>query len=451
MFNEFSIESACAPEAMRKKVVLEGMNNVSRILKSSSRSTEEFITGAISDLGTADRNIMYVNSSLNALSDRLHTAGKLAMAINTSKDRGVEGFQSVEYLNPWKYAIEGKVGAWFAKVWEAIKTACRRVLSAIVNFIKWLSNQIQSVGVKAQVKDYEYYKKNQGMLKTHINANKDTPFNSIDWVAAGDVGKTMQKFAGEYNRATKSARGDYDLIEKLSNSDLRLMTSTKAMNAGVGASGTKGIVNKVGAAFGSDKSKYAGIRAQIAKCQEEIDKELASITSSVFGRAQEGKKNAHGMVYGALSKSGDKVIKMTIGEMAKRSDNFAILTEEWLAKNVKENVATCNEAMKEFTSYTKAIDKLAAQFDKAMGGGETGFEGLSQMTSKLANSRIRYNSFMQSLMLEMESAAFRYRRSAHTALKLLIRAGSSAKKAAKKEAEAKEMYQQSVEQLFNFD
>ena len=123
-----------------------------------------------------------------------------------------------------------------------------------------------------------------------------------------------------------------------------------------------------------------------------------------------------------------------------------------MADNVKSYVTLCNESMKSFTQYTKAIDKVAKKFDEAIG--KTGednakISSLSQLTSQLCNTRCRYNSYMNSILLEVESAALRYRRSAHNALKAVIAEvkGGPAKAA---KAKATESYQ-SVESLFDFN
>ena len=145
-YSDFSIESALAPRTASRSIKLEGVGTAVAVLRSRSTSTEEFMQGAISALGNADRQIMFVNSSLEALNDRLKFATTLAKAINTSKAHGVEGFANTPHLDPWAYALEDNdsKNGFFSKLWAAIKTACRRVYDAIANFIKWLGNAIAS-------------------------------------------------------------------------------------------------------------------------------------------------------------------------------------------------------------------------------------------------------------------------------------------------------------------
>ena len=91
-YQEFSIESAVDLTTRNTpSTKIDGMKKTYGILTNPSRSTEEFIAGAISSLGQADRNIMYVNTSLEALSDRLAICAKVARPVNMAKARGVEG------------------------------------------------------------------------------------------------------------------------------------------------------------------------------------------------------------------------------------------------------------------------------------------------------------------------------------------------------------------------
>lgn len=443
-YHEFSIESAIMPTTTRKSVKIEGVNNVKKIFADPSKSTEAFITGAIADTGMADRNIMYVNKTLGALSDRLQTAAKIAKSVNTAKDRGVEGFQSVEYLNPWEYAIEGKASEFFKKVWEAIKTTCRKIISAIANAIKWLSNQIQSAFTKAQVKDYNYYKANKATLGKVAKSSKST-VKSIEWKPASDFSKVLTKFNGEFMKTVKAKKQDLTTIEKIGSMDPTLLTDPTRFGKIFSEANTGFHVGS------SAESNFKGFKAAFQRMTESINKELEDVTTSAFGRAQEGKQNAHSLVYGALAK-GDTVKDMKVSDLCALSGDFSILSDSWMADNVKAYVTLCNENMKTFTQYTKAIDKVAAAFDRAVaksGEENAKISSLSQMTSQLCNARCRYNSFMNSVLLEVESAALRYRRSAHNALKAVISEvkGGPAKAA---KAKATESYQ-SVESLFDFN
>ena len=445
-YHEFSIESAIMPSTTRRSVKIEGVNNVKKIFADPSKSTEAFITGAIADTGAADRNIMYVNKTLGALSDRLQTAAKIAKSVNTAKDRGVEGFQSVEYLNPWEYAIEGKASEFFKKVWEAIKTTCRKIIAAIANAIKWLSNQIQSAFTKAQVKDYNYYKANKATLGSVAKKSKST-VKSIEWVPASEFSKVLAKFNGEYMKVVRSKSADMATVEKIGNMDASLLTDPTKFGKIFSEANGVNTGNEEAAA----ESNFKGFRTVFQKMIDSINKELEDVTTSAFGRAQEGKQNAHSVVYGKLAK-GDTVKDIAVSKLCSLSGDFSILSDSWMADNVKSYVTLCNESMKTFTQYTKAIDKVAAAFDRAVA--KTGEENakissLSQLTSQLCNTRCRYNSYMNSILLEVESAALRYRRSAHNALKAVIAEvkGGPAKAA---KAKATESYQ-SVESLFDFN
>ena len=443
-YHEFSIESAIMPTTTRRSIKIEGVNNVKKIFADPSKSTEAFITGAIADTGAADRNIMYVNKTLGALSDRLQTAAKIAKSVNTAKDRGVEGFQSVEYLNPWEYAIEGKTSAYFKKIWDSIQTICRKIISAIANAIKWLSNQIQSAFTKAQVKDYNYYKANKATLGSVAKKSKST-VKSIEWVPASEFSKVLVKFNGEYMKAVRSKSADMVTIEKIGNMDASLLTDPTKFGK---------IFSEANAGFhwgSSAESNFKGFRSVFQKMIDSINKELEDVTTSAFGRAQEGKQNAHSVVYGRLAKS-DTVKEMEVSRLCEISGDFSILSDSWMADNVKSYVTLCNESMKSFTQYTKAIDKVAKKFDDAVGKTDKDnakISSLSQLTSQLCNARCRYNSYMTSILLEVESAALRYRRSAHNALKAVIAEvkGGPAKAA---KAKATESYQ-SVESLFDFN
>ena len=443
-YQEFSIESAIMPPTTRKSVKIVGVASVKKIFDDPSKSTEAFIASAIADTGSADRNIMYVNKTLGALSDRLQVAAKVAKSVNLSKDKGVEGFQSVEYLNPWEYAIEGKASEFFSKVWEAIKTTCRKIIAAIANAIKWLSNQIQSAFTKAQVKDYNYYKANKATLGKVAKSSKST-VKSIEWKKADEFSKVLSKFNGEFLKTIRSKQQDLSTIEKIGSMDASLLTDPTRFGKIFSEANT-------GLHIGSSaESNFKGFRAAFQKMSDSINKELEDITTSAFGRAQEGKQNAHSIVYGALA-HGDTVKDISVSKLCALSGDFSILSDSWMADNVKAYVTLCNENMKVFTRYTKAIDKVASAFDKAVaksGVENAKISSLSQMTSQLCNTRCRYNSFMNAVLLEVESAALRYRRSAHNALKAVIAEvkGGPAKAA---KAKATESYQ-SVESLFDFD
>ena len=229
-FHEFDLDSVINPKVSRESIRLEGMSTAINTLRSGNRSTEDMIAGAVTSLGNANRNIMFVNSSLEALDDRLAFAGKIANAVNPAVVKGAEGFSGVKILNPWEYAIEGKAKEFFKRIWDAIRTACRKVIDAIVYFIKWVGNAIASVDVKAQVKDYEYFLKNKGMIEKYSKAAGigKKEFQSLDWSVSGaDMLKLLTKMLGVYNKTVSVDKGDMKVIENAGRIDLRTLKEPK--------------------------------------------------------------------------------------------------------------------------------------------------------------------------------------------------------------------------------
>ena len=132
--------------------------------------------------------------------------------------------------------------------------------------------------------------------------------------------------------------------------------------------------------------------------------------------------------------------------MKNLSGNFSVLSDAWLANNVKNVIAQATAQQKIFASYTKTIDEVARKFD-SLSTYADGISALSKLTSNLANARVRYNSMWSRYMLELESVALRYRKSAHLALKQYIRAATG--KIAKESEEA--LSDNQLESLFQFD
>ena len=452
-YQAFSIESALVPNVDRTSVKLEGMSTVMNVLKSNSRGTEEFIQGAVASLGAADRQIMYVHSSLEALSDRLETAKKIANAINPAKAHGAEGFQNVPLMDPWAFAIESKAGEFFKRIWAAIRTACRRVLDAIVYFIKWVGNAIASADVKGQIKDYKFYTSNKARIEKYAKANGtgQTKFNAPNWKVTGaQLGDMITKASGTFVKMTTGSSKDMDVIENASKMNLSTIHDTKDFQKefnkvfGLGESIGVGVSNLVHGKVGTAGGAYAHATHAVKTMKEAIEKDLDSGLKSVFGNTSE--KGANALVMNAVAVKG-KSVQMTVEKMQKLSGDFSVLDEAWLAKNVKQSIAAVSNQQKQFTQYTKAIDKLASAFNKSMSDEDNSYKALSKLCSELANARIRYNSFWSNLMLSFESAALRFRKSAHIALKFYIRAAKAG--VPKKSEEA--LSPESVEALFNFN
>jgi hypothetical protein len=459
-YSDFSIESALVPTTTRTSVKLEGVQNACAVLNSSSKSTEEFIQGAVSSLGNADRMIMYVNGSLEALSDRLQTATKIAKAVNTSKAHGAEGFQNVPMLDPWAYAIEGKATDFFKRIWEAIRTACRRVLDAIAYIIKWVGNAIACADVRGQVKDYKFYKANASRIEKYAKAAKvnDVKFNAPAWnKSAKEFAKIITNAESHYIKSTKSKDKDIMVMENLTRLNLSTLKTkddfVKAFGKvfGAGESLKVSALNVVHGEANSAAGAYQHLVHSVNSMKDDLKKQLETDIAEVFGKS--GKVNGfntRALVMNVLTSNGGKAnVETTVGDMKKRSDDFAVLDETWLSKNVKQAIASVHNHQKEFTQYTKNIDKVAAAFAKTLGDNDNGFKAINNLTAQLANTRIRYNSFWSNLMLEFESAALRYRKSAHIALKHYIRAAQKGGVTEKKSEES--LSPESVEALFDFN
>lgn len=457
-YSDFSIESALVPTTTRRSVKLEGVASTCAVFNSTNKSTEEYIQGAVSSLGNADRMIMYVHGSLEALSDRLSTAAKIAKAVNTSKSRGAEGFQNVSMLDPWAYAIEGKAGDFFRRIWDAIKTACRRIISAIAYIVKWIGNAIAGADVRGQVKDYKFYTDNRSRIEKYAKAAKadDIKFNSVAWsVNSKKLADIIKNVAGHYAKMTTSKDNDLKVMENISRLNLATLHDksdyVKAFSKvfGAGESALVSVKNVVTGKAGSDTGAYNHIVHAVSAMKDKIEKDLESNISAIFG-SKTKTRNTHALVMGAVtSDGGAKTKSMTVKEMKSLSDDFSVLDDEWLSQNVKEVISTVHSHQKQFTQYTKNIDRVAADFAKKLGTEDNGFKAINNLTASLANSRIRYNGFWSNLMLEFESAALRFRKSAHIALKHYIKAGKVGVKDEKKSDEA--LSPESVEALFDFN
>ena len=437
MYQEFDITSAIAPGPTRTRVALKGVSRVKSIYNSPSRSTEEFIMDAVADMGAADTHIMYVNSQLNALSDRLEVAGKIAKAVNTAKAQGREGFEHVAMLNPWEYAIEGKAGEFFSRIWKAICTACRRVIAMIANFIKWLGNVIASAGTKAQIRDYQ----------TYVSRNRKAPkeadkikFNTLDWKVGSDVIlKTATTAAGHYAKLVGQNGRDVKALDGISKTDLM---------ASIGKG--DGFFAKIGRFFGTDGT-FNGVKQGVERLKNEINEDLKDGINKVF-KVKTGKTmSAKQLVASAFTKTG-KVAPMECRTMRTLSKDFSILAEGSFAKQIKTSVAAAAVAQKEFAKYTKTMDALAKKFESIdkVQSGKNEVSSLSRLLSDLANVRVRSSSFYTGLMLEIQANALRFSKSAHVALKQYLKAGEPVKgKKAEGGKKSKESYQ-SLENLFNF-
>lgn len=442
-YHEFDLDSVITPKVSRESYKIEGAVNAVNIIKSSNRSTEDMIAGAVTSLGNANRNIMFVNSSLEALEDRLSFAGKIANAVNPAVARGAEGFSGVKMLNPWEYAIEGKAKEFFRRIWDAICTACRKVIDSIVYFIKWVGNAIASIDVKAQVKDYEYYLKNKKMIIKYAEAAKvdKKEFQSLAWkLKAKEMLELLTKVLGTYIKTVKTDGVDKKVIENVSRLDLRTLKEPKDF--------AKAFSSVFGVSFlNTDGGLYKNALNKVNEILESINKDLKEGLSSVFDTAN-GKIAYKELVLSKVTSNGSKTKAVSCGEIRELTGDFSALSAEWLANGVKKAVSVATENQRIFTKYTQSIDKVAKRFESVVqieGADSSGISSLSSLTAKLANARIRYNSVWSNLMLEMEACCLRYRKTAHIALKQYIRAAKGS--VASKGEEG--MSQASVESLFN--
>lgn len=436
-YNEFDINSAINPVKSRKSVKLVGVNEVAKIYNSNSASTEEFISGAIHNLGVVNRNVMFVNSSLSGLRDRLSIAAHVAKNVNMAKDRGIEGFGSVNKMDPWEYALESGIGDFFVKVWKAIYAACCRLIQAIANIIKHIQVFITKADTRKQSKDYKYYRDNKAILEA--NAKKSgvlkTQFNAMDWKGgAGDIADAVGKVASLYTTAFNGIfgiAGDGKILSNLGQVDL---SQAKDL------AGLKLVSKKIfGGAFTFDETASGSkltnyINEHVVSKIEEPRKavlKMAKITD-------DEKVSATSVAHKLLLKNDGKVIKTTVEQMKKASKDFEVLSDVWLAKNVTKHVTALNTAVKTFTQYTKNIDKASAQFKKVAVDNTKAvtIKALSSALSEMSDARIRNNSFFTTLMLEMELCALRFRKNAHTALSLYIKGKNPTPAAEKKSKES---------------
>lgn len=447
-YSDFSLESALAPRTKTRAVKLQGVGKAISILNSPNRGTEEFIQGAISSLGTADRMIMYVNGSLEALSDRMRTASKIAKAVNTSKARGVEGFSRVPVLDPWAYAIEGKAADFFNRVWDAIKTACRRIIDAIVYIIKWIGNAVASMDVKSQVKDYKKFTDNKAKILDAVKADKtgDKKIKALPYtMKASDFANLIKTAAAQYTKSSYDMKKDNDILNKFAKIDVKAIGKDKDK------------LKEALTAFGV--ANIAEVNKAVEATKNDMTQNLGKSLQTIFGAAKFKKDGvtitqAKGMITAALcgkTTVGEvKPTDVTLSDIYSKTGEFAILSEEWLSKNVKEVISGLHEQQKEFTKYTKSIDVVAKKLGSvAEGDTSTQLKTLSNALAYLSNARIRYNSFWSNFMLDIESCALRYRKTAHIALKHYLKAGKIDNK---KDGKSKESYSyRSVEALFDFN
>lgn len=460
-FEWFDLESAVNTTPKATHVKLNGMGNFMKVVNSTSRSTEEFIAGAISSLGQADRNIMYVNSTLGGLDDRLRLCAKIARPVNTAKARSVEGFENVPYLNPWEYAIEGKVGDFFSKIWAAIRSIAGKILDAIINFIKFIGNKISELSSKSMNKDREKFIKNSADIMAKVNAAKvgDQEISALPWNRSSGDGMTnmIKNLLVMYLKATKKDDWDQKVLEGVSSSDLNKIEKeedfVKTFGKIFGINSASDLVHSVGGKMSKNGGIFSVAQAKVKQFHEEINALIHQGASVVKAPNNTGAKEAINTAL--FGKASVEVTKQKIKDIVAAGGGdqgdkaFIVLSNNWLAENVTNTVSTLHEVEKEFTKYTKNIDKVAKKFDSIRDMKGNNASSLSKLTADLAKDRCRLNSYYSSLILTAVSYAFRLRKSVHIALKAYLKVGGKAEKDKKKSSESYRR-PQSIESMFTF-
>ena len=420
-YKEFDINAAINPVISRESIKLAGVSEVAKIYNSKSLSTEEFISGAIHDLGVSNRNVMFVNSSLSGLRDRLAIAAKVAKNVNTAKERGVEGCGSVSKMDPWEFALESGIGDFFKKIWSAIVSACTRLIQAIANIIKHIRNFIVGLDAKQQSKDYKYYTDNRQSIDNNAKkfAATKTKFNADNWKVDGaKISDAMKKVTSLYAKIFTKGGDDEKVFENLAQYDLSQVTDAKQFKA---------MCHKV----------FGGLFTFTAEGEgNHLRKYLNGTIEKINNSILEDDTSASKIVSAFATKGGD-VVQITAEEMKKKSEDFSILSDNWLADNVKKYVVDLDRAMRQFSKYTATITKVANRFEKVgvdskADSGKAFIKSVSAACADLAQARIRTNNMATSIILELELQALRFRKNAHTALRIYMRAKGTKPAAAKK-------------------
>ncbi len=433
-YQDFSIESAITPNYSRPSVKLQGVANAVRIMKDPSRASEDFIQGAVTSLGAANRHVLYVNSSLEALNDRLRIASKIAYAVNTSKRRGAEGFSDVPMMNPWAYALEGNGKDFFKRVWAAICTACRRVIDAIANFIRWIGTVIAGLDTKKQIEHYKLYVDNKSKITQDVdNKVGKKKIKSPAWKVNKDgIKKLLTNFLGFYTTNVNKVIGSEDskAIEKISRATLKDEDQLAELLKSSFGGGTSS----------SFLQKAKDITASITT---DLNKNLSTVFTGISADTRE-RLSAKEIVMKTFAK-GDKTVELPISEIKKISGDFTCLHEGELAKSAKDMVSVLHKHQKNFTIYTKNIDKIAKQltknFDTTNDAGyknridsadtkedksklkkeyKASLNSMSNVLSGMANARIRANSYITAIALETQMCVLRFNKTAHIALKAYL-------------------------------
>lgn len=432
-YAEFSIESALNTKPVRTGYKLNGMRKFAAITVNPSRSTEEFISGAISCLGQADRTIMYTTMALEALDDRLALAAKIAKPVNQAKYRGVEGFNNVSYLNPWEYAIEGKAGDFFKKIWDAILTIAAKIWEAIQNFVRWLGNAINGVAVKLQAKDYKKWKElsNKEDFKTKIKNSKvdDIEIKTLPWdFETSSLSDKLENFDKQYKKMNKDVEVA-KIMTAADGVDLKDLKDKESITAAF---------NKI---FGGDPKQV------ISTISNNCNNLINELKYNKSNRAYNG-ANPREYVKANVLKGDGKITQMKLSVIKDMSGDFSVLDNAWITSKVSKLLANVHEEEKTFANFHAKIKKIATKFEKSESINRSAENSISKNLATLAKLKCTVNSCYNTAAIEYASYAFRFCKTCHIALKAYLRAGDGKKtKEAKKSGESL----QSIESMFAFD
>ena len=450
-YEEFNLDAALnlSNRTQRKSVKLAGVENIRSIYNNPSTSTEEFIIGAVESLGNANRNLMYANMSIEGFAQRFQVASRVAKNVNIARSRGLEGFENAHSMNPLAYSIEdgekkGKFKEFVGRVWEALKTAARHIMTCIANFIKYILNKIREFGLKRAIEDKkkfeEAWKKASADKKEQINKMK---LKSLNWNkgAPGIISATLNGITSKYTETFDVAKGgDYKALLKATKANIKKADSIDKLNKLESGFGT-GLSQKeiMAAAKNIDDFRSGGIFDKIKGAKGSETKDGKTKTNSAS-------KALAGVFY-----SGDKVSDVTFDKIhGDMSDNFKCLNADWFKKEITDTIASANKAQKNMALYTKAIDEFVSQYKKLTKDVEDSkadeFKKWSMQIGRLSLKRMSLNSYMQSILMEVEINAFRLTSTCHKAIRMALKSLKDESK--KNKAKSGESWQPSVDELF---
>jgi len=384
---------------------LPGTENIRDIYNSHSTSTEEFVIGAVEALGQANRNLMFVNMSIEGFEDRLNIAARVAKNVKIARDRGLEGFENVKPLNPLVYALEGekgesagsKVAAFFKRIAQAIVTAARHIMTMIANFIKMIVNKIREFAQSGYSKKYKQYCALSGKSKKSADA---VTINSMDW----KVDQT--KMVAIIDQLTKN-------YNNCCNTDAGVGGALKAIVGIIGKFKSLPIVGKPAG------NVNASADLKIVKSHiEKIDNARSS--GIMFEHLGIKVKNGDAKNIRLAFYNGEKPVKMTCEKIRKITGDFKILSEESM-KDFATALASGKKAQVQAAKSTKEMDKLAAELKKEHKDPQT--IAFKKEVAKLAARYLAFNSYANSIYLEAQSIRLRYTHTAYVAMKQYLKTG----------------------------